>query len=217
MDADGVRDIVRTSLPDPLLRSATEAVFLARRLASEDCRQRYADPEADNLRPFETRAQLEQLLRAVGERHGFRATVVKQPGQPWNHTEISDGRVVVTAATVQKPGGMVVESDYRRGLASTGQQKLFELDGNQTSEAGLPLYVILAHSRYIGLPAEVRKYGHLPGSVSIVCPASDFRCYVYEENLLLRYPDVVRKHVPKEWDQEAVLRYLSSSRKSAMG
>lgn len=217
VDEVDVKRLVRDCLPEPFLRSATEAVFLARRMAWEDCRQRYADPEAENLYPFETRAQLEQLLRAVAERHDFKASALKQPGQPWNHTEVSNGRVVMTAATVQLPGAMVKDSDYRRGLACTGQQRLFDPEGDQIVDRELPLYVLLAHSRYRGLPADIRKYGHLPGSVSLVCPAADFKCYVYEENLLEKYADVARKHVPKEWDEEAVLRYLSMSRKSAFG
>lgn len=216
VDQADVKRLLGDSLPEPFLRSATEAVFLARRIAWEHCREGFAEAEAENLCPFETRAQLEQLLRAVADRHNLQASALKQPGQPWNHTEVSNGRVVMTAATVQVPGAMVQDSDYRRGLASTGQQRLFNTGRGHVDE-DLPLYVLLTHSRYRGLPDDVRKYGHLPGSVALVCPAADFKCYVYEENLLERFPDIARKHVPHDWDEEAILRYLVMSRKSAFG
>jgi hypothetical protein len=158
------------------------------------------------------RGNLEGLLRAAAERHGIESRVARPDGQPWNHTEIFGGPVTLTAATVSEPGGMVRASDYKCGLASSGQERLFELPG-----AVCPIdpryYAILAHSRYRGTASEIQKNGHLPGSVYMVWPASDCIFYVHSINLMDRFPEVARKYIPMEWDEAATLKYFREARR----
>lgn len=217
MDATELQRLTWEHFPDPFWKAATKAVYLARQEAWDSCRREFADPEADNLRGFYCRAKLEGHLRGVAERHGLGSRPVKHPGQPWNHTEVSNGPVILTAASVSTPCAMVSPADYRRGLAEDAQQHLFPVHEVLSSDH-LAFYVILVHSRYRGTsPEDVRKNGHLPGSVYAVWPAGDCDDYVHDLNLMERYPDVAREFVPQDWDEEAILKYFARSRRSAFG
>ncbi|MBN1458762.1 MAG: hypothetical protein JXA57_04445 [Armatimonadetes bacterium] len=197
------------------LRAITECVFLAHQQGWKECGQIFADPEAENLRPFYIRAKLEGFLRAAAERYGVGAQPLKQPRQPWNHTEVVAGRTILTAATVPSPGAMVDPSDYRKGLACTSQRSLPLVDSSAPNRDG-HIYVILTHSRYRGTTSEdTVQNGHLPGSVYLAWPASDFKCYVHQSNLIEKFPDVARKYVPRDWQEEAIVRYLARMAKSA--
>jgi hypothetical protein len=211
MNADEPEELTFTHLPEAYMKAATEAVFLARRDAWEKCQQNFADQEAENVRPFWARGKLEGLLRAAADRHRIGSGVYKQTGQPWNHTEIVSGPVTLTAATVPTPCGMVRQADYRLGLAETNQLRLWE--DNPPEDA--PLYVLLVHSRSIWPPEDKNRHGHLPGSVHLAYPASDFACYVHSIDLIERYPDVVRRNIPAEWDEASIGYYLRQTRRIA--
>jgi hypothetical protein len=198
---------------EPFVKSAMEAVFLARRDAWDYCGGHYDYPEARNTRPWMVRGNLEQLLRAAAERHGLESKVAEKPDTEfWYHTEVLAGPCTLTAATVPSPGAMVRASDYRRGLAFSGQGELFPHEARPDKSASI-YYVILLHSRYRGNKSEEQKYGHLPGSIYLAWPARDCQGYVHTVNLIERYQDVALRHTPKEWEEEAVLRYLRAARK----
>ena len=203
-------------MADPFWRAVTKAAFVARREAWDHCRAEFADPEAQDLLGLYCRQKLEGHLRGVAERFGLESEPVQAPGQRWYHTEVRSGPVVLTAATVPTPCAMVAPADYRKGLAEGAEQHLFTL--GQTPPVNHAYYVLLLHSRYNGVtPDDLRKNGHLPGSVYAAWPAGDCQDYVHYVNLMALYPAIAKEFVPEEWDEEAVLRYISRSRKSDVG
>lgn len=217
VNAKNLERLTTKDFPDAFLKDVTQAVFVAHKAGHELCHKEFDDPEAANVRGVIVRAELERLLRTTAERYGIDAEVMRQPGQPWYHTEVSSGLMVLTAATVSAPGAMVESSDYRRGLAEANPDQLqFETLGSGDMRDGKPLYVILTHSKSVWLLADDKtKYGHLPGSVSLVYPAADLTEYVHTINLMDRYPDIVKKYVPQDWTEEFMVRYLQQTRKSA--
>lgn len=213
MDGRDLERLALRHLPSPFLRGMLKAVFVGRRLAYELCQAEFAPAEADNVRGYCARGKIEGLMRDVADRHNLESEVLKQPGQPWNHTEIRSGQVVLTASAVPTPLAMVEPAEYRRGLAETGQSRLALFD-----EADVPsdasLYVIVIHSPYQwATEDERREFAFLPGSAHLVFPASDMECYVHNVDLFEMYPDIVREHTPREWDEEALVRYLERSRR----
>lgn len=211
MEPIELEQLTLAHFPEAFLRALTECVFLARKTGWDMCRREFAQPEGDNVLGLNVRGKLEGLLRPAAERHGLRAEVLKQPGQPWYHTEVRSGPLVLTASTVIAPGAMVDLADYRKGLAQSNQLRLWEDDPPEDA----PLYILLIHSRSRWLPSDVSKYGHLPGSIYLAYPAADFEYYVHDINLMDRYPDIVRKYVPQDWDEEAIVKYLMQTRRSA--
>jgi hypothetical protein len=210
MDGPELERMTFEHLPRPFLKSLTRSVFVARRDAWNHCRAEFARPEADNLRGFYARAKLEGLMRSSAERFGITAEAVREPGQPWNHTEIRSGPVVLTAASVRTPCGMVEDADYRSGLARSGQLRFFGADPPPDA----PLYMLLLHSRGYWLTEDERTgYGHLPGSIYLAYPAADLDVYLHRVNLFDGFPDVVQEFTPEEWDEEALLRYLDRARR----
>jgi len=201
-------------LPDTFLQAALQSVFAARRMAWDDCRSEFASEEAQNVRPFYARGKLEGLLRDSAERvSGARVRVVSSEGF-WNHTEISAGPVVLTAASVQTPCGLVDKSEYRMTLANSGQQELFPSGAPEATQ----LYCLLLHSSSRWLTSqETARFGHLPGSAFIAFPASDCDRYVHQINLFERFPKVVEAHMPQDWDQRLRLQYLHGAKKRAAG
>lgn len=195
---------------EAFIRALTTSVFLARKDATESVYKDFARPEADNIYGFNVRARLEGLTRAAADRFGIENRVRKEPGQPWNHTEIVTPKLILTIASVRTPLAMVEPADYRVGLAQSGQMQLASLEDEPVADRH---YAILTHCRW--LESDFQKYGHLPQSIHIVFPAADFKGYVHHINLMLRYKDIVRKHVPQDWDEQAIVRYIERSRKTA--
>jgi hypothetical protein len=138
--------------------------------------------------------------------------VRKDSGQPWNHSEIISGPIVLTAASVPTPLAPVDHADYRKGYARSNQ---LHFDSLGSGPADAPLYVILLHSRSYWPPEEHKYFGHLPGSVHLAFPAADLGAYVHAINLMERYPTVVNKYIPQDWGDEALVRYLGQARKTA--
>jgi hypothetical protein len=209
--------ITLRDFPDAFLKDVTRMVFTAHKSGHELCKREWKDPEAKNIRGFAIRATIEGLLRTTAERHNIAANVLRQQGQPWNHTEVSSGDSVMTAATVDRPGAMVDASDYRKGLAEANpdQLQIPSLSSGNVLD-GKRLYVIVAHSKSKwAVPDEQSKFGHLPGSIHLVYPAADLMQYIHHINLMDRYPDIVKQYLPQDWTEEAMVRYLSQTRISA--
>jgi hypothetical protein len=137
----------------------------------------------------------------------LRATVSKAVNSNWNHTEVRGGPVILTENSVQTPCALVEKAEFRMTLAQSSQLGLWE----EPRPDGTPLWVVLLHSKYDG--DDPSKYGHLPGSAYLAFPAPDLESYVHEIDLFERYPDIVRSHLPKEWDQQAEVRYFHRARK----
>ncbi len=142
---------------------------------------------------------------------GMSSRVVKAPKSGWNHTEITRGSVLLTAAGVQTPCGPVDKAEFRRGLAQSNQYSLFgDEEGDGT------LYVLLLHSPYHWTsPDDKQKFGYLPGSAYIAFPAADLDSYAHTITLFDRYPEIVEANYPQEWDEVSRLRYLRYARKSS--
>lgn len=220
MDASQCEALFFEHVPDLFLRHTTRMLFASHKRAWDDTRAQYAATEAENLLGFVRRGIVEGGLRDVADLHtenGLTHRVVKATGSGWNHTEILAGPVLLTAASAQSPCGPVDKADFRVGLAKGNNDALFEdLLLFEDGLYGKHLFVILLHSRYQHHdPAKQAKYGHLPGSAYLAFPASDLDSYVLEINLFDRYPEIVQEHLPQEWEQEAVVTFMQSARKSA--
>lgn len=205
---DEIEKLTAKYYPDSALKALLECVFVAHKLGREMCRREFPDsPERDNVQSFCVRGKLEGLLRPTAERQGLIAKPIKHPGQRWYHTEVYSGPMIMTAATVETPGAMVDPADYRIGLAESNQGQLDLFSSNDG--VGLSIYFLLTHSR-----SRWPSNGDLPGSVYLVYPAADLKQYIHMINLIDRFPDIVRKYVPEEWDGEAVVKYRQQTSKS---
>lgn len=196
-------------VPEGFFRKAFDAIYKAHEGAFTYCRNSFADAEAENLLPFHRRAKVESNLHAVTELFvDLTSASVKAEEGWWSHVEVRSGPVVLTASAVPEPCGPVRSSKFRQTLARDNQGVLFDEDPVPDDA---PLYVLLLHSRYV--PADRKdwlSHGHLPGSVYVAWPTPDLR-YVHTVNLFERFPEVVEANVPREWNEEARLRYIGRS------
>jgi hypothetical protein len=212
---DDVERLFFRHVPEEFCRRLLQAVYMAHDLAWKDCESTFAATEAVNVRPIYRRGKLEGYMRNVAERFPHMSSkVVREPERnPWYHTEIIAGVVVLTANTVPEPCALVDKAIFRETLARVNVQ-LSLLDPEPPTE-DLSLYALLLHSRSRWqTPDEARKYGHLPGSAYIAFPNHTLDGYVHEINLFQRHPDVVTANRPAELDQEAFVRYVKRSRKA---
>lgn len=214
MDAAELEATLFKHVSEQFCRRVLRMIFDARRRSWDYCASEFPSTEADNLRPWWTRAKVESGLRDVADLHaadGVTYQVLKAAGSGWNHTEVMSGPILVTAGAVQSPCGPVNKADFRLGLAVSNQGSLFE-----TGPFGSHLYVMLLHSGYRSLKVEEqRKYGHLAASAYLAFPASDLDSNLHEINLFDRYPEVVEANLPQEWDQEAVVKFMYRARRSS--
>jgi hypothetical protein len=200
-------------LPRDFVKRALRAVYVAHRVARDDCYSRFAPTEARNVLGYNRRALLEGYLRDVADLFpdALESRVVQTSGG-WNHTEIWGGPVALTENSVQTPCGLVDKADFRRGLAESNQDRLWD----EPVPKDAPLFALLLHSRYRSLdPDESRRYGYLPGSVYIAFPARDLESYLHAVNLFVEFPEIVEEHMPQEWNHDARLRYVRQARRMA--
>ncbi len=203
---DDIEARLAEAFPDQFLRASLQAVFVARRLAWEYCNATYAFTEADNVRPWMARGNLEGLLRDVAGRfEGIEASVVKASN--WNHTEWRSGNLVLTQNSVATPCGRIDTSEYRTTLAQFNRP-LFDGFGKQDVPVDARLLALLLHSQNRLDRGEGQRYAYLAGSAYIAFPASDLKGYLHRINLFERFPDVVEAQMPKEWDEEARIRFM---------
>ncbi len=210
---DALGRLIRRQLPDAFLRRALQAVFVAHNDAWTYTSSAFAPSEAANVVGFIRRAHLEANLRAVAELvPGFAVETVNGPDSNWNHVEVHNDPVVLTANSVPYPCGMVDPANFRETLAEGNQLSFWDDDARpQAAE----LFVVLLHSKYRGPDgAGDRSHAHLPGSAYIACPSPGFKSYLWELNLFDAYPGVVQQYIPNSWDQEARVHYHNRSRKS---
>ncbi|MCA1604047.1 MAG: hypothetical protein LC775_00845 [Acidobacteria bacterium] len=208
---DQIEDRFFEQVPQTFARNLLRVVFTARRLTWDHCQAEFPSEEADNVRPWYARGKIESGIREAAELvDGMSAKVVKAPKSGWNHTEITSGSVLLTAAAVQTPCGPVDKAEFRQGLAKSNQRSLF---GDEENDG--PLFTLLLHSPYHPTsPDDKQKFGYLPGSAYLAFPAADLDSYAHAINLFDRYPEVVAANYPQEWDEVARLRYLHNAQKS---
>jgi hypothetical protein len=221
VDASQCEDMFFEHVPEQFLQRTVRMVFASHKQAWDETKARFAATEADNLRGHYRRGIVEGGLREVADLHvddGLTHRVVKAEGTNWNHTEILAGPVLITATTVQTPCGPVDKAEFRKGLAKSNTESLFEEPASLFEDDVLSrhLFVMLLHSRYrSALPERQAKYAHLPGSAYLAFPAADLNSYLHEVNLFDRYPDIVASQLPQEWDEQAVVTFMHNARKSA--
>lgn len=115
--------------------------------------------------------------------------------------------MILTENSVQSPCALVEKAEFRLTLAESSQLSLWQ----EPRSDDAPLYALLLHSKYAG--PDHRMFGHLPGSAYLAFPAKDLEAYVHEIDLFDRYPEIVRRHLPSEWDHDAEVRYFQRARK----
>ena len=206
--------MIDTHLSDDLLRRALRAVFQAKKVAHERCAAEFHSPsDAENVRPFYARGKLQELMREiVTPVPGVVAKTVKSDGGFWNHTEIVSGPVIMTAHSVQAPCGLVEGTDYQLSLARK-QDALF---GEDQASENARLYALLLHSPFRGRnDVEQREFAFMPGSVYLAFPAPDIKHYGHRIDLFAKFPDVVERLMPNEWDQSARVHYKGAATQRA--
>jgi hypothetical protein len=202
--------------PPEMIERLLRAVFLAHGAAWEECRANHAEPEVENLLPFERRGKLEGYMRDVAaQQAGVETTIVRDEGF-WNRTELRRGPLVLTASSVAVPCGPVDPSEFRLKLAKEtladdiGQDGLWPAPALQHGPE--ILYALLLHSRSRWDAAEdVLRFGHLPGSAYLVFPRRGLKAYAHVVNLFEKFPTTVESLLPQEWDSEARVRYTRRS------
>lgn len=211
MDASDCENLFFQHVPEQFARRSVRMLFDAHRRSWDHTIAEFPATEAENVRPWYTRGKVEASLREVADLHvddGLSHRVIRAPGSGWNHTEVEAGPILLTASAVQTPCGLVDKAEFRMGLAASNQGSLFD-----SGEYGSRLYVMLLHSRHRS--PDQSRYGHLPASAYLAFPAADMDSYVCEINLFDRYPDVVASNLPKEWDQQAVVKFMYYARKTS--
>ncbi len=194
MAVDVYEDRINESLGNEFLKKALTGIYVAFAAAHEFCQANYPEPERKNLEPLVRRANVEKNLKAtVDMMPELSVSNVKPAGTPWFHIEILGASVILTTSAVRYPGGPVNSATFREVNASP-QLRFEELEGPHANEAGR-CYAVLTYSSYISSDLdEQRMYGHLPGSVHIGVPSPDLRKYLYLDNLMTRFPDIVKNH-----------------------
>lgn len=208
--------LISTHLPDDLLKRALRAIFQAKKVAYDRCAADFLSPkDADNVRPFYARGKVQELLREIADQvPGCEGKTVQSEGSFWNHTEITSGPMILTAHAVQNPCGLVEGSDYQLSLASD-QDALF---GTDEPSEDARLYALLLHSPFRGRnDAEHREFAYLPGSVYVAFPAPGIKYYVHHINLFEKFPDVVDRLMPNQWDEAAQAHYKWFASQRAIG
>lgn len=212
MADEGIEHQLAAAFPDPFLRASLQAVFVARKLAWEYCNANYAYTEAENVRPWMARGNLEGLLRDVSDQFdSIDSSVVKASN--WNHTEWRSGNLVLTQNSVATPCGRIDTSDYRTTLAQFNRP-LFDGYGARDVPADARLLVLLLHSQNRLDRGDRQQFGYLAGSAYLAFPASDLKGYLHRINLFERFPDVVAAQMPQGWDEEARIRFMRHARRT---
>jgi len=199
-------------MPPKFFERLLRAVFAAHKVAAEECAANFKGPETDNILGHYRRAKLEGFMRDAADMEGISAQVVRSRMSAWNHTEVSNGPVVLTASSVQSPCDRVEEADFRLTLARSNQGVLWPEPGDEPNG---PLYVLLLHGKSRWVREDRAQYGHLPGSAYLAFPLPDLSGYAHDINLFERFPHVVDSLLPQEWDKEAKVRYMLNTRKAA--
>lgn len=214
MYPDEIEQMLNRHIPDGFLRAAVNVVFLAHRQAHDLCKQEFAEQEAVNTIGYVRRGKIEGYLRdATARFDSLRAVDGKADHSGWNHVEVHGGPVIITCSTVPTPCALVDKADFRLTLAESNQPSLFDTS-RLTADEPASLYALLLHSRSLWATREERqKFGHLPGSAYVAFPVPGLDYYVHEINLFERYSDVVAANLPKDWSNEATLRFIAQSRK----
>lgn len=213
MTADDLETLFYQHLPLSFVERILRAVFMAHRVAWDECHASFAETEARNVLGYYRRGKLEGYIRDTAVAFpGVDAVVERAEGSSWNHTEVRSGPVVLTENSVQTPCALVDKAEFRLTLARSMQLSIF--DDPAPEEA--PFYALLLHSRSKWEAEDERRdYGHLPGSAYIAFPARALDSYLHEINLFALFPGVVAAHLPQEWNHDAQLRYLRQARKVA--
>lgn len=199
--------LARTDLR-AFLRRALQSLYLSCEDARSYVETEHEQAEAASLFGAVRRAKLEASLRGVAPLTGLEGHVVGSPGTHWKHTEIRtpDESVVITAARVDRPGGMPPKADYRTTLATDGQLTLLP-----EPEEGRPdsVYALLTYSNSVwDRDEDRRRWRHLPGSAHLAFPNANVRQYVHIVDLFSMFPEVVKASTPAEWDASTLNLYI---------
>ncbi len=198
-------------MPEEVFVGLLRSNFTAHAVAAEECAAAFEKEEVSNVIPFYRRAKFEALMRDTAARTGAAESRVVRTKGGWKHTQLWSGPVVLTSNSVQTPCGRVEPSEERITLAQSSQGLLWPEPGDAPSEDS-PLYVMFLHSRSVWVkPEDRQRFGHLPGSAYLAFPAPDWSDYVHTINLYKRFPAVVASLLPKEWNDEAVVRFIHRS------
>lgn len=212
MNRNEYEKLIFAELGESFLKKALTGIYVGFREAADYCKSHYGSFEAANLEPHIRRANIEKNVRGTAEMVEGVSVLTERPGgTPWYHIEIAAGSLLLTTSAVQCPGAAVNYAKFRQFNANP-QLRFEELEGAAANEPRQQ-YAVLTYSPFTSSnPEELIKLGHLPGSVYIGFPSPDLKKYLYLDNLLERFPDTVKQHIPVEIDEATLAIYIERSR-----
>lgn len=200
---------VAAELHDEFLRRSVASLMIAYEAADRTLRAEHDPDEMHDLVGHVRRAKFETELRGAARLSGLEANVVEVASNRSRHTEVVTPTFRLVAARVEGPGGLPPHASHRETLASSGQLVLAGQAGSHADR----VFGVFAHSRsQWATPEEHQRWGHLPGSLHLVFPGSEFGLCIHRINLFERHEDVVREHAPTDWESPMLVRYIERSR-----
>lgn len=147
------------------------------------CRAEYPPEELAQIYPQTRWAKLEYSLRMLVLRFdGMSARPV--PNGNGHHTEVTAGRVVMTASAVPTPGALPRNAVFRKTLARSPQIS-FPFARIDPPHPDDPLYAFLLHGPDLNEPWR-------PAFLSVAFPNDRCDAYLGRIDLCARFPDVAR-------------------------
>jgi hypothetical protein len=156
--------------------------------AEEFVYERYPEPEAHDLAPYDRRARCEVSTVYVAEqfaRHGIKAEPASNATASNYHREVSAGCAVLTQSFARQQGDMIRHADFRDSLARTSRIPLLREPDFKSPPAGTRIYGVVLHGfRRVGNALMVPQLGFF--DLAIFDP-DDSRQYLAIYNLAKRY------------------------------
>jgi len=167
-----IEAIYYKSLSEPMNEALIRLLFGAYNTAHGDC-DKFAEQEARDLLPIYRWIQIRSDLLGLSARFdGILATSEQY------HTRLTAGGIILTAHSVEAPGELPREAEYRRKYACTSQTDMWgDADGEY-------IYAILAHAQD---PAEHRQ----PLFADILFPDKRYDGLVHSIKLFEKFPALV--------------------------
>jgi hypothetical protein len=167
-----IEEVYFTSLSKAMNQTLLRLVFGGYNTAYEAC-DKFPPQEARDLRPTYRWVQIRSDLLGLPARFdGIKAT-----SEPY-HTRLTAGGIILTAHSVEGPGLLPRDAEYRREYACTSQLDIWE------DNDGAYIYAILAHAPD---PREPRQ----PLFADILFPDKHYDAPVHSIKLFEKFPAIV--------------------------
>lgn len=180
-----IGDFFLRFVPEPFLAGIVGRADGAYGVARDFCRSNLSNESARGAMGDVKRAALQDALALLAKRTGVQSRWVANAIGSDLHLELRAGPVLMTVASVESPGMLPAQADYRETLARDAQLAFqgadWGTDDTVVSEDAL-LFALITHGRMEGLFTP-------PGFVNIVFPNSACTKILDSIPLFRRYAD----------------------------